>query len=45
MENIMLYILIALALLNIVLLIALLARKPKQDNSVALLDQKLDISS
>ena len=45
MENILLYVLIALAVIIVVLLIALLAKKPKADNSVALLDQKLDITS
>lgn len=45
MENLLLGVLIALSLIIIVLLIVLLARKPKQDNSVLLLDQKLDITS
>ena len=45
MDNILLYVLIALAAVIIVLLIVLIAKKPQQDNSVALLDQKLDITS
>lgn len=39
------YIIIALCLIIIVLLILLLTKKPKKDNSVSLLDQKLDINA
>lgn len=39
------YILIALCVIIIILLIILLVRKPKEDNSSALLNQKLDINA
>lgn len=39
------YILIALCVIIIVLLIVLLTRKPKEDNSAQLLDQKLDMNA
>lgn len=39
------YILIALCVIIIILLIILLTRKPKQDNSAQLLDQKLDMNA
>lgn len=41
----LLYILIGLCAVIIILLIILLARKPKGDNTAALLDQKLDINA
>lgn len=39
------YILIALCVIIIILLIILLTRKPKEDNSAQLLDQKLDMNA
>ncbi|MDE6156194.1 MAG: DNA recombination protein RmuC, partial [Eubacterium sp.] len=39
------YILIALCVIIIVLLIVLITRKPKEDNSAQLLDQKLDMNA
>lgn len=45
MENILVFIIIALCLIIIAMLAVLITRKPKSDNSISLLDQKLDISS
>lgn len=45
MENILLWVLSALAVIIVILLIAVLNKKPKADNSIALLDQKLDITA
>lgn len=43
--DILIYIIIALCVIIIALLAVLIARKPKKDDSVALLDQKIDINS
>lgn len=45
METILTYILLGLCAVIIILLIILLTRKPKADNSIALLDQKIDINT
>lgn len=43
--DILIYIIIALCVIIIALLAVLITRKPKKDDSVALLDQKIDINS
>ncbi len=43
--NILIYVIIALCVIIIALLAVLIARKPKKDDSVTLLDQKIDINS
>lgn len=45
MDNFLIFVLIALSVAIIVMLTVLLAKKPKNDNSTALLNQKLDISA
>ena len=45
MNNILLYTILALMIVAIVLLIALLLKKPKKDNTEALLGQKIDMTS
>lgn len=45
MNNILLYTILALMIVAIVLLIALLIRKPKKDDTEALLGQKIDMTS
>ncbi len=45
MDNILIYVILVLCILISVLLAVLIARKPQKDNSIALLDQKLDINS
>ncbi len=45
MNNILLYTILALMIVAIVLLIALLVRKPKKDDTEALLGQKIDMTS
>jgi len=45
MDNILIYVILALCILIAALLAVLIARKPQKDNSIALLDQKLDINS
>ncbi len=45
MDNILIYVILALCILIAALLVVLIARKPQKDNSIALLDQKLDINS
>lgn len=45
MDNILIYVILVLCILISVLLAVLFARKPQKDNSIALLDQKLDINS
>ena len=45
MNDILLYTILALMIVAIVLLIALLVRKPKKDNTEALLGQKIDMTS
>lgn len=45
MENILLYVLIAMAAVIILLLIMAINKKPKEDNSLSLLDQKIDINA
>ncbi|MGN1202552.1 MAG: DNA recombination protein RmuC [Eubacterium sp.] len=45
MESFLTYLLIALCAVIIILLVVLLTRKPKEDNSIALLDQKIDINA
>lgn len=43
--DILIYVIIALCVIIIALLAVLIARKPKKDDSVTLLDQKIDINS
>lgn len=43
--ELLIYVIIALCVIIIALLAVLIARKPKKDDSVALLDQKIDINS
>lgn len=45
MGNNLIYVILALCVLILVLLVVLLTRKPQKDNSIALLDQKLDMNS
>lgn len=45
MPNIYLYLIIAFSLIIIIMLVMLLAKKPKSDNSAALLNQKMDINA
>lgn len=45
MESIIAYLLIVLCIIIIALLLVLIIRKPKKDNSLALLDQKIDINA
>lgn len=45
MPNIYLYFIIALSVIIIIMLVMLLAKKPKSDNSAALLNQKMDINA
>lgn len=45
MPNIYLYLIIALSVIIIIMLIMLLTKKPKSDNSAALLNQKMDINA
>ena len=42
--DILIYVIIALCVIIIALLAVLIARKPKKDDSVTLLDQKIDIN-
>ena len=45
MPNIYLYFIIALSVIIIIMLVMLLTKKPKSDNSAALLNQKMDINA